>query len=121
MASFVRRQGFRLSLLAWVVASASLQADDWPQYRGQNALGIWNESGVVDRFPSQGLKVLWRTPVKGGYTGPSVADGRIYVTDFAYTRRPRGTERALALDERTGQILWTQEWEVSYAGMGFDG
>ena len=28
------------------------------------------------------------------------------------TKRPRGIERALALDEKTGKILWTQEWQV---------
>ena len=30
---------------------------------------------------------------------------------YVETQRPRGTERALALDEKTGKILWTQEWD----------
>ena len=28
----------------------------------------------------------------------------------------KGTERALALDEKTGEILWVREWPVDYAG-----
>jgi outer membrane protein assembly factor BamB len=29
----------------------------------------------------------------------------------------KGTERALALDEQTGEILWTHEWPADYAGL----
>ncbi len=32
----------------------------------------------------------------------------------------RGTERALALDEVTGRILWTREWEADYAGIQWE-
>jgi len=104
-----------------LTGTAGIHADDWPQYRGSGAAGVWNENGILEQFPAPGLKVLWRAPIKGGYTGPSVADGRVFVTDFAYARRPNGIERALALDEKTGAILWAREWEVNYAGMGFDG
>jgi outer membrane protein assembly factor BamB len=82
---------------------------------------VWNETGILDTFPEQGLKVLWRTPVRSGRTGPAVADGRVYVTDFVYSKRPNGIERALALDEKTGLVLWTREWEVNYSGISFDG
>ena len=40
-------------------------------------------------------------------------------SDYAETKRPRGIERALALDEKTGKILWTHEWEVDYRGMSY--
>jgi outer membrane protein assembly factor BamB len=98
-----------------------IHAEDWPRYRGARADGVWNEPGILERFPESGLKTLWRVPLKSGYTGPSVSDGRVFVTDFAYTQRPRGIERALAFDEASGRLLWTQEWEVDYRGMGFDG
>ena len=32
---------------------------------------------------------------------------------------PAGTERALALDEKTGKLLWTQEWQVDYRGISW--
>ena len=70
--------------------------------------------------PEGGLKVAWRTPVKIGYGGPAVANGRVFLMDFEYTTRPRGIERVLALDEKTGKVLWTQQWEVSYAGVSYD-
>jgi len=59
-----------------------LRAEDWPEYRGKGRLGVWNETGILEKFPEGGLKVLWRTPVKAGYAGPAVADGRVFVSDF---------------------------------------
>jgi outer membrane protein assembly factor BamB len=98
-------------------AATVIRADDWPEFRGRGRLGVWNEAGIVDRFPEGGLQVLWRTPIRAGFAGPAVADGRVFIMDFVETQRPRGTERALAVDEKTGGILWTQEWPVDYRGM----
>ena len=102
-----------------MAAATFVRADDWPEIRGKGRLGVWNETGIVDRFPEGGLNVLWRTPVKAGYSGPSVADGRVFLTDFTQSSGPRGTERALALDEKTGKILWTQSWAVDYSGISY--
>ena len=104
-----------VALLA--VSSAGLWAEDWPEFRGAGRGGIWTESGILESFPAGGLDVLWRTPVKGGYSGAAVARGRVFLTDFTVAKGLRGTERALALDERTGRVLWTHEWDAHYAGL----
>ena len=121
----------RLGLLAWVLLWAPAMAEDWPEWRGKGRRGVWNEDGIVDKLPSV-LKVVWRTPLQAGYAGPSVATGRVYVTDFApqseaslgaaqysNTRASlrKGNERVLCLDEKTGKILWTQQWEADYTGL----
>jgi len=108
-----------LVVLAVAVTGATLLAEDWPEVGGKGRLSVWNETGILDTFPAGGLKVLWRTPVRGGYAGPAVADGRVFVTDWVETQKPRGTERALALDEKTGKILWTQEWPADYRGISW--
>ena len=90
---------------------------DWPEWRGRGRLGVWTESGILDRFPAQGLQVVWRTPVHSGYAGPAVAGGRVFVADYAQTRVLRGVERILTLDAGTGRTLWSREWETSYIGM----
>ena len=95
---------------------AGLAAEDWPQWRGADRLGIWTEDGIVDRLPDQ-LKVTWRVPIRSGYSGPAVADGRVFVTDWTEDPQSRtmdGTERVLALDERTGDLLWTRVWPTTY-------
>lgn len=94
-----------------------LHADDWPQWRGEDRLGVWHETGILETFPSDGLHVRWRVPIHAGYAGPAVADGRVFVTD---ARRASGTdrvERVLCLDEATGRTLWTHEWSASYIGL----
>jgi outer membrane protein assembly factor BamB len=96
---------------------AVITAEDWPEFRGKGRLGVWNETGILETFPSEGLKIRWRTPIRAGYAGPAVADGRVFVADFLETGRLRGTERAIALDEKTGKILWTHEWQAAYPGM----
>ena len=95
-------------------------ADDWPEFRGKGRRGVWNEAGLLETFPAEGLQVEWRTPIRAGYAGPAVSDGRVFATDWQPTRGMRGTERALALDETTGDILWVQEWVADYAGIQWE-
>ncbi|MCY4661074.1 MAG: PQQ-like beta-propeller repeat protein [Acidobacteria bacterium] len=105
-----------LLLLAPGIASA----EDWPEWRGAGREGVWSEDGIIDRFPVDGLQVKWRTPVNGGFAGPVVADGRVFVLDFDFlpeTRVMDGTERILALDEETGEVLWTHAWETAYRNL----
>jgi len=106
---------FALTLLAMPA-----EAQDWPQWRGPGRLGVWTETGVVDRFPDDGLTVAWRVPVRPGFAGPVVADGRVFVLDYQEdpgSRTMDGAERMLALDEETGDILWTREWPATYRNL----
>ena len=99
-----------------MAAVTVVSADDWPQWRGPERLAVWQEAGIVDELPDE-LEVAWRTPLRAGYSGPAVADGRVFITDWAEdpdSRTLDGTERALALDEQTGEVLWTHAWQTSY-------
>ena len=99
-----------------VLGAVGIRSEDWPEFRGAGRVGVWAEDGIVDRLPAE-LMVRWRTPVRAGYSGPSVANGRVFLTDYQITKRPLATERLLVLDEETGAVLWTYEWEVSYASL----
>ncbi len=112
------------ALLAALAPTAA--ADDWPQWMGPNRDGVWKETGVLDKFPEGGPKKLWSAPVHGGYAGPAVAAGKVYVTDWlpdAGTKPPSnpfdvkpypGKERVLCLDEKTGKEVWKHEYPVGY-------
>ncbi len=110
--------------IVWVAVIAftsgvSGSAADWAQWRGADRLAVWHETGIVQDLPDQ-LLVSWRTPIRSGYAGPAVAGGRVFVTDWREdpdSRTVDGTERVLALDERTGDVLWTHEWRTSYRMM----
>ena len=111
---------------ALVLFAGSLPAEDWPQWLGPQRDSVWREAGIIEKFPSQGPTVLWRTSIGGGYAGPVVAKRRVYVTDRqlpAGASNPAdpferktiaGMERVLCLDEAEGRILWTQEYECPY-------
>ena len=66
-----------LALSVFVAATA--QADDWPQWMGPKRDNIWREEGIIDSFPQGGPKTVWRTPIAGGYAGPAVAGGKVFV------------------------------------------
>jgi len=114
--------------LAFVVmlAPSLVRADDWPQWLGPQRDGVWREDGILAKFPDGGPKVLWRAKVAGGYAGPAVADGRVYVLDFLTEGDTRklnnpnnrakvnGTERVLCLDAKTGALLWKHEYACTY-------
>jgi outer membrane protein assembly factor BamB len=100
--------------------------DDWPQWLGPQRDGIWRERGVLEKFPDGGPTVNWRSPIGAGYSGPAVANGRVFVMDFRRTRaesgelaKPKdgaipGTERVLCLDAASGKLLWEHKYEAGY-------
>ena len=116
--------------VALLLASGTVKADDWPQWLGPKRDGVWRESGVLDKFPEGGPKVLWRAKIAAGYAGPAVAGGRVYVTDRILAQsannpkegmiptRPKapipGTERVLCLREKDGTLLWKHEYDCPY-------
>jgi outer membrane protein assembly factor BamB len=64
-------------------------------------------------------------PVGGGYSGPSVADGRLFVMDYQAAPVPPdqaekrqgpkvGKERVLCVDAATGRELWSHTYDVTY-------
>jgi len=101
-------------LAAW---SSLLYADDWPQWRGPTRDGVWKETGIIQEFPGLQLALRWRAPVGNGYSGPTVADGRVYVTDRQI--EPRQIERVHCFDWQTGRKLWTYSYDCSYRRVGY--
>jgi outer membrane protein assembly factor BamB len=114
------------SVCALLLASNTGFADDWPQWLGPKRDAVWRESGIVEKFPTNGPPVLWRAAIGAGYAGPVVANGRVYVADrqlaegvsnpadpFAKTVL-RGYERVLCLNEADGKVLWKHEYECPY-------
>src|SRR5258706_9620034 len=102
-----------------LLPSAALRADDWPQWRGLNRDGAWNETGILEFFPTDGLKVRWRAPVGWGFSSPVVAQGRVYLADSEVVK-PKAKERVHCFDEMTGKALWTHAYEVAYEEWAFD-
>ncbi|MSU76634.1 MAG: pyrrolo-quinoline quinone [Gemmataceae bacterium] len=123
---------YLLVLIAGFTTTGLVRAEDWPQWLGPKRDGVWRETGIVQQLPAGGPKVRWRTPIGEGYSGPAVANGKVYITDRvlakgaknpdnAFDRKSRvnGIERILCLNEADGKILWQHDYasiyQISYA------
>jgi outer membrane protein assembly factor BamB len=111
-----------LTLLS--LTSGNIWADDWPQWMGPKRDNVWREQGLAESFPESGPPVVWRVPVAGGYAGPAVADGKVFVTDYVTEDNVKvenfdrneftGNERVFCLDAATGEEIWRHEYPVKY-------
>lgn len=116
----------RFTAVAVLTVALNLHADDWPQWMGPQRDGVWRETGLIEHFDKDSLPVKWRVPVKAGYVGPAVADGRVFLLDREAGKpaeRKRGdrslpqvpgNERVLCLDAATGRTLWEHTYDAPY-------
>lgn len=93
-------------------------AQDWAQWRGNDRDGTWSETGLVAEFDQESLKTRWSQPVSAGYSGPTVADGRVYLMDRR-TENGQQTERVLCFDSNRGDPIWQHEYQADYANVGY--
>ena len=107
-----------LPILAVCLACALARGDDWPQWRGPRRDGVWRESGILTKFPKSSLDLVWSAEISGGYCGPTVADGRVYVMDRVV--KPAQVERIHCFEAKTGNRLWTYSYDCPYRGVQYD-
>jgi outer membrane protein assembly factor BamB len=107
-----------MTVVLGLLLSFALRADDWPQFRGPNRDSDWNETGILKTFPTEGLKIRWRTPVGPGWSSPVVVRGRVYLTDMR-SEKPRAWERIRCFEESTGKPLWSYASELVYPDWAF--
>ena len=86
------------------VLSAEMEDDskaEWAQWRGPNRDGISSETGFLKSWPKEGPKVLWHIPLGDGYSGISIAQGKIY------TMCAEGDDEfVICLDASNGKEVW---------------
>ena len=85
-----------LTLALWVPS-------DWPQFRGPNASGLSEDTGLPIAFGPE-ENVVWKTPVPMGNSSPIVAGDAVYLTGFEKERL-----FTIAIQKETGKVLWRQE------------
>ncbi|MFN3649804.1 MAG: PQQ-binding-like beta-propeller repeat protein [Armatimonadota bacterium] len=100
---------------AAVAVSAQERGGEWAQWRGPNRDGISRETGLLKSWPQGGPRLLWKSEgLGGGYATPSVAGGRIYGMGY------RGDDEVVwALDERTGQPVWSTRIAAANHDVGY--
>ena len=98
----------RVPMTCWRLVAAlcpllglTLQAENWPAFRGPTGQGHSTEQGLAVEW-SELHNVVWKTPVPGqGWSSPVVSGGRVWMTTAVVGRG--ASLRAVAFDARTGQ------------------
>ena len=82
-------------------AEGGRDGEDWPRFLGLRANNTSAESGLAERWPSNGPPLLWEKSVGAGYGAPSVR-GPLLVLHH----RQGGDEVVEACDASTGKPAW---------------
>lgn len=84
--------------------TATIQAADWPQWRGPHRDGQSAESGLLQSWPKEGPKLLWQAKdIGSGYSTPAVVGDHIYLISNAGLEN----EFVLVLSAKDGQRVWS--------------
>lgn len=82
------------------VPVGTVQAADWPEFRGPGGQGHSTERGLPVEW-SEAEHIDWKTPVPGlGWSTPVIADGRVWLTTA--TEDNGGSLRLVAYDAASG-------------------
>jgi outer membrane protein assembly factor BamB len=88
---------------ALFLSASMLSAGDWPQFRGPNATGVSDTTGLPAEFgPSK--NVIWKTTLPPGHSSPVLSADRIFLTAFDAEHL-----YLMTLERSTGKILWRRE------------
>ncbi|MGE3182053.1 MAG: PQQ-binding-like beta-propeller repeat protein [Phycisphaerae bacterium] len=96
------------ALLSCFATMTIVIAETWPQWRGPTRDGHVRQASPWPDDLSK-LKQTWRVELGPSYSGPIVAEDRVFVTESV----DRDTEKVRALDRETGRELWSVEWRAS--------
>ncbi len=84
------------------LATTSLPADDWTQWRGPDRTNRSGETNLYSNWGADGPPLVWMAEGLGdGYASVSVADGTIYTTG-----NYDDGQAVTAFDEASGKRLW---------------
>ena len=124
-----------------IVATTTVWAENWPQWRGPGGQGISSEANVPTEW-SATRNVVWKTELPSGHSSPivwndrifltaavegevvagakavgHVVDGQVWVHPDSVAADRKHTMKVVALDARTGKVLWDR---TAFEGTVYD-
>ena len=88
----------------WVLAEMAVvdcAGEDWPRFLGPRGNNTSAETGLLDRWPTNGPPLLWERQVGSGYGAPSVLGQTVVLH-----HRVEDEEIVESFDANTGKSLW---------------
>ncbi len=120
------------ALVMFVFHSLTLQAGDWPRFRGPDGSGVAVDSDSLPTTWSPTANLAWKTPLPGpGASSPIIVAGKIFVTcysGYGLTQENPGeienlVRHLVCVDQQTGKVLWQKDVKAAlpedpYSGIG---
>jgi len=106
--SFLNRRKFLAATAVSAVASHGYAAN-WNQWRGPSRNGMVDGDFAWPEKLEGRLREVWRQDLQPSYSGPIVAEGKVFVTETANKKNEVVTAFSLA----DGKKLWDETWEGS--------
>ncbi len=94
----------------------TVQAADWPNWRGPNYDGISSETGWSTTWPSGGPKVPWKASLGRGFCSIAVSNGRAYTMGNISDK-----DILYCFDAGTGREIWKQSYACPLFAKQHDG
>jgi outer membrane protein assembly factor BamB len=106
----IRPLGLACLLLAAYLSAPFLgraSARDWPTFRGADRTAVAPDKNLLDAWPEEGPKLLWKAAGAGrGYASPAIAGDRIYTLGDGLSTAGDADEYLTCFDRETGRQLW---------------
>lgn len=99
------------STLLFLLAAATLQAADWPIWRGPNHDGISSE-----KLTGTTVKKVWEAQIGIGFASFTVAAGRVYTTGHA-----DGKDTVFCFDATSGKEVWKHAYAADLGDKYYEG
>lgn len=105
----ISRLRMRVALVASLVIpmTNSLQAADWPTFRGPERTGVAPDDNLLEAWPEDGPKLIWEATGAGrGYASVVIAGDQLFTLGDGSSTAPDADEYLTAYDLKSGKQLW---------------
>ena len=92
-----------------LVSLARSFAENWPRFLGPRGDNTSAETGLLEKFSTNGVPIIWEKKIGTGYSAPSVRAGELVLH-----HRVGGEEVVESFDAGTGKSRWRHGYPSSF-------
>src|SRR5579859_7660800 len=91
------------------LVSGAVSTSDWPRFLGPNGNNISSETGLVEKWSTNCLPLVWQKEIGSGYSAPSILNNKLVLH-----HRVNEQEVVQCFEAGTGTSLWRYDYTSSF-------